>query len=207
MSLLDDVQCCLFTAEEERAMQDNADLMPGLDPPVPPMAEKCRHTPIKKERKPRTVGIKKAPGGIVKKKEEPVPATGNDDGTKPRKNKRKRVPEFDPQSGEWVDVRRFDRMPVTIEEAEEGENASKVPHGAYFVSLAHKRISGIVQLHSRWLTKTKNQCSDYADVQRDLMDFFSGVLEQFNRRYSVYTTHPQFESIGKTRKRQQKTTA
>ena len=117
------------------------------------------------------------------------------------KPKRKRVPEFDPASGEWVDVRRFDRMPITIEEAEESERVSKVPHGAYFVSLAHKRIMGIIQLHDRWLKKTKNQCSEYAEVQKDLMDFFSMMLANFDQRYAVYTTHPQFESIGKTRKR------
>jgi hypothetical protein len=120
------------------------------------------------------------------------------------KGKRKRVAEFDPNSGEWTNVRRFDRMPITVEEAEDSEKTNKVPHGSYFVSLAHKRITGIIQLHERWLAKTKNQCSDYAEVQRNLMEFFSDVLDQFKRRYAIHTTHPQFESIGKTRKRHQR---
>ena len=118
-----------------------------------------------------------------------------------KKLKRKRPAEFDTETGEWVDVRRFDRMPITIEEAEISESSTRVPHGAYFVSLAHTRISGIIQLHDRWLKKTKNVCSDYAAVQHDLKEFFEHMLAEFNGRYVVYTTHPQFESIGKTRKR------
>jgi hypothetical protein len=109
--------------------------------------------------------------------------------------------EFDPTSGEWINVRRFDRVPITIEEAERTEQANKIPFGAYFVSLAHKRLSGIVQLHERWLKKTKNQCSDYADIQKGLMDFFQYMLTEFDSRYSMYTSHPKFDSIGKTRKR------
>ena len=117
------------------------------------------------------------------------------------KPKRQRPAEFDPDSGEWVDVRRFDRMPVTVENAKKTELADKVPHGTYFVSLAHKRIDGIVQLHERWLKKTKNQCSEYAAVQKDLMEFFERVRSKFQSRYTLYTTHPQFDSICKTRKR------
>lgn len=180
----------IFTAEEGREL-----LLPSLDLAAQPEPQPAQ-APAKRRRRRSDKNAGEQRTLIM-----PLP---DDDDDSPRKCKRKRVPEFDPQSGEWVDVRRFDRMPVTIEEAEEGERATKVPHGAYFVSLAHKRITGIIQLHARWLAKTKNQCSDYADVQRDLMEFFSKVLEQFNSRYAVHTTHPQFESIGKTRKRQQK---
>lgn len=205
----------LFTAED-RAMQEFIAMLPSLDLPPAAPAPPQEEVPAKpkrraREKKPRTKPKKEeeevvlASGTVIPSDELLLPL--EEDETTVRKNKRKRVPEFDPQSGEWVDVRRFDRMPVTIEEAEEGERASKVPHGAYFVSLAHKRITGIIQLHARWLAKTKNQCSDYADVQRDLMEFFSSVLGQFNQRYAVHTTHPQFESIGKTRKRQQKPSA
>ena len=174
------------------------DILPCLDPPepveIPETVVAAAEPKPKRRRRTAQEEVEVLASGTV-----PLPSV---DDMSRRRKKRKRVPEFDPHSGEWIDVRRFDRMPVTIEKAEQGEKASKVPHGAYFVSLAYKRISGIIQLHDRWLKKTKNQCSDYAEVQRDLMNFFSDMLHQFYQRYAMYTTHPQFESIGRTRKRQ-----
>ena len=117
------------------------------------------------------------------------------------KKKRERPVEADPATGEWVDVRIFDRNPVSIEDAERLEMNALVMPGTYFVSLARKRIAGIVELHKRWLSKTKNSCSDYGDVQKDLMDFFAKSLLDFDARYASYVSHPLFESIGKTRKR------
>ena len=144
--------------------------------------------PKKKEKKTKHTSDKKRPAIIA-------------DAGSVIKPKRKRPVEFAQDSGEWVDVRRFDRMPVTVEEAEETEASERVPPGTYFVSLAHKRMAGIVQLHGRWLMKTKNQCSEYAAVQKDLMDFFTAALVDFECKYSMYTNHPRFDSIGKTRKR------
>jgi hypothetical protein len=118
------------------------------------------------------------------------------------KAKRRRYTEFD-SAGEWVDVRRFDRMPITTESASEIESMSGTPPGTYFISLARKRITGIINLHNRWLKKIKNKKSPYAAVQFDLLSFYTDMLGQFDRKYGQYTSHPMFDAIGMTRKRDQ----
>ena len=117
-----------------------------------------------------------------------------------QKAKRRRHSEFD-DSGEWVDVRRFDRMPITTQSAAELEGVSGTPPGTYFVSLARKRITGIIDLHNRWLKKIKNKKSPYAAVQSDLLGFYTDMLAQFDHKYAQYTSHPMFDAIGMTRKR------
>lgn len=66
------------------------------------------------------------------------------------KKKRRRHAEHD-GNGQWTDVRRFDRMPITTNDAAELEEVSGVPAGAYFVSLARKRLQGIINLHDRYV--------------------------------------------------------
>lgn len=124
----------------------------------------------------------------------------------PEKKKKKRLSptvatETDPLTGEWVDVRVFDRNAVSITEAERLEMFAVVLPGTYFVSLARKRVRGMVDLHDRWLSRMSNRCSYYATVQRDLQTFFAEMLAEFDRRYASYIAHPAFETIGKIRRR------
>ena len=116
------------------------------------------------------------------------------------KKKRKRHAEFN-GTGEWTDVRRFDRMPVTTDSAAELEEVAGAPAGTYFISIARKRMLGIINLHNRWLKKIKNNKSDYALVQTDLLNFYSEMLGQFDVRYSRYIEHPMFDTVGVARKR------
>ena len=181
-------------------MQDCYDcLLPDdLQLPEPPEPQICRSEPfvavIEPEHKKRRQSRKDKKVSVGQIETESSKA-------KKHKKKRERPVEFDPDSGEWTDVRRFDRMPITVEQAEICEQENKVPHGSYFVSLARKRIAGIVELHQRWMSKMKNECSEYAGVQRGLLEFFQFVQVEFDQRYFIYTAHPMFESIGKARKR------
>jgi hypothetical protein len=124
---------------------------------------------------------------------------------KKKKTKKRLSPtvatETDPVTGEWVDVRVFDRNPVSVAEAEKVEMAAVVMPGTYFVSLARKRVRGMFDLHERWLSRMSNRCSEYASIQRDLQVFFAETLAAFDHRYASYIAHPAFETIGKIRRR------
>ena len=122
------------------------------------------------------------------------------DQVKTTRPKRKRHDEFN-GTGEWTDVRRFDRMPITTDSAAEVEDIAGVPAGTYFVSLARKRLQGIINLHNRWLNKIKNKKSSYASVQIDLRDFYVEMLRQFDVKYASFINHPLFDLVGVTRKR------
>jgi hypothetical protein len=117
-----------------------------------------------------------------------------------RKPKRTRHTEFD-ESGDWTDVRRFDRMPVTTEDAKTMEEFSGAPLGIYFVSLERKRIQGMIQLHERWIHKVKNKKSGYADIQESLKGFVNRMLSQFDEEYRMFVVHPMFNVVGTTRRR------
>ncbi len=125
--------------------------------------------------------------------------------TRKQKAKRKKHVEFD-GNGEWSDVRRFDRMPITTDAAAELEGVSGNPPGAYFISVARKRMQGMINLHDRWLKKIKNKKSAYSAVQTDLCAFYKEMLVQFDARYSDFVTHPLLDAIGVTRKRATNTT-
>lgn len=138
---------------------------------------------------------------VTRPSDAPSTSTALPSPAKRQKTKRMRHIEHD-SNGQWTDVRRFDRMPITTDDAAELEGVSGVPPGTYFVSLARKRLQGIINLHDRWLNKIKNRNSSYAAAQTDLRDFYVAMLAQFDTRYSPYITHPLFDQVGVTRKRE-----
>lgn len=105
------------------------------------------------------------------------------------KVKRKRHNEFD-GNGEWTDVRRFDRMPITTDAASELEKMAGIPPGAYFVSLARKRLVGIINLHSRYAQKKTILFKVFLDgskkpkIKRALMQSYSPTSTNSIRKHS-----------------------
>lgn len=93
------------------------------------------------------------------------------------------------------------RCPVTVSEARKIETEASVRPGTYFVSTARNRIRGMIELHERWLSRRTNSCSGYTNIQRDLSKFFEEMLENFDKRYTYYTTHPAFNKVGRIRRR------
>jgi hypothetical protein len=95
---------------------------------------------------------------------------------------------------------RFDRMPVTVGDAAMIENEVGVPCGSYFALLDRKRIVGIINIHDRWLKRTVNKRSEYADIQRKLRATYIKMLADFDVEYASLLSRNTME-LGRTRKR------
>lgn len=120
-------------------------------------------------------------------------------GTVPRQ--RRSASEMDPATGAWTNVRLFHRKFVSVANAEKIEDAVDALPGTYFVSMARKRIDGMVQLHNRWITRMTNKGSGYVGIQGDLQSFFAKMLAEFDTRYALYKSDPAFNTICVVRRR------
>ena len=79
------------------------------------------------------------------------------------------------------------------------EPEETIPHGSQYVSQAYNHLLDILDAQNKWLSKAKNKASEDAEIQKDLRDYFSGMLGEFVARYLAYTSHPQFAEIHKKR--------
>lgn len=93
-------------------------------------------------------------------------------------------------------VKTLNKLPLTVEKANQLEQIAQVLPGTYYVSDAKQRLVMMGQMHDRWFNKTKNRASSYTKIQKEIESFWVDAQHLFDQKFGEYVAQPSFSRLG-----------